>query len=114
MSQLESRGAPATSEELAGLRRIQTCRTLVWLILVALAPIFYFTSRGSDAAVIGACLAVVGALGGVLLTHYRSRCPRCGDLFNVTSRGHTWASECAHCGLSLGRQESIWRVVLFW
>jgi hypothetical protein len=116
MSPLESRGAPATPEELAGLHRIQTCRTLVWLLVVALVPTFYFASRVSETVFIVACLSLVGAFGGALLRHYLSRCPRCGELFNVTSNlhRHIWASECGHCGLPLGGQESIWRVVLLW
>jgi hypothetical protein len=113
-SPLESRGAPATPEEIAGLGRIQTCRKLLWLMVLALAPTFYFASRGPDAVVIVASLLIVGAFGGVLLTHYLSRCPRCRELFNVTRTRHVWASECVHCGLSLGTQESVWRVVLLW
>ena len=51
-----------------------------------------------------ALFAVFVALG----RHMRCRCPRCGDLFNITKvRGHVWASECAHCGLPLRHSADI-------
>jgi hypothetical protein len=92
----------AGPEERAGLRRIQNCRKLEWIFLLGIAPIAYIASRISEAAFIVALLLWVSATFAVGLRHYRSRCPRCGKLFNVTNYRHVWASECVHCGLSLG------------
>jgi hypothetical protein len=92
----------AGSDPRAALGRIQSCRKLTWIFVLAIAPIAYVASRISDAAFIAALLLWVSAIFAVVLRHYRSRCPRCGNLFNVTARRHVWASECVHCGLPLG------------
>jgi hypothetical protein len=97
--------APATPEELDGLRYIRSCERLAWITLAVTLPGLFLGYFLPPAAVYViaplALVAVFVALG----RHMRCRCPRCGELFNMTKvRGHVWASECAHCGLPLKAQ----------
>jgi hypothetical protein len=99
---LRARGGPATPAELAGLHRIQSRRKLAWILLPATIPILYLASLVSAAAVPFICILALLAFGAAIVRHFLCRCPRCGELFNVTKvRGHIWASECAHCALPL-------------
>ena len=95
--------APASPEEVAGLERIRSRRRLMWITTAATPLILGLGLLAPDAVAVPIDLIVVSAVFAAAFAHYRCRCPRCGELFNV-SRGrkrHATVSECGHCGLPL-------------
>jgi cytochrome c biogenesis factor len=101
--------APATPEELAGLRHIQSCRKraliTLWVTIPPLFLAYVFVNELPTAAVLIMVAVALVACGTVIVQHLQCRCPRCGAAFNMTKNGrHVWASACAHCGLLLKAQ----------
>jgi hypothetical protein len=99
---LGARGARATPEEFAGLKRIRARRRLVWITFAAALPSISLVSLVWDAPfdrMVGVAIIVFGA---AIVWHSLSRCPRCGERFNATRYwGSIWVSACLHCGLPL-------------
>jgi hypothetical protein len=99
---LGARGARATPEEFAGLRRIRARRRLVWITLAVALPSIYLVSLVWSAAFDFMMAVAILAFGAATVWHSMSRCPRCGGLFNAKWYwGSIWASACLHCGLPL-------------
>jgi len=94
-------------EEQQALRRIQSSRLKLWLLLAGYIPVFLLGNRfiHSNLVVIAIMLAWLIAIVHMVAVVAFSHCPRCRNYFHATtgtpSFWNLFARSCTHCGLPL-------------
>jgi hypothetical protein len=95
------------AEEREGLRTIRRLRLSLWILILALIPLIWFTKRLGHSRAIFVPVMIMWVAG---LVHFAARtafshCPRCRNYFHATSGTpsfwNLFARHCTHCGLSL-------------